>query len=285
MQFETIANVGTGLIGGSFGLALRKAGFAGRILGVSSKPSVEEAISTGAIDEGVSLQQAAETADLIYLSQTIGGILQTLNDLAGIVNPDVLITDAGSTKSVIVEKAVDLGLGGQFLGGHPMAGKEARGASAADADLFARKPYVLTPIGGTTIDTPNTCAFVKLVEKFGARILVLSPGEHDRQVAFTSHLPQLLSTALSAVIGAEFDGKLDELPFGPGLVDMTRLSQSSYDIWRDILSTNSNEIRHALDVYIDKLTLFGQNLTTSDVRKHFLCAGEIGAALRDKRPG
>jgi prephenate dehydrogenase len=285
MEFQTIAIVGTGLIGGSFGLAMRKAGFEGRILGVSSERSVAEALSAGAIDEAVSLQQATEKADLLYLSQTIGGILETIDAIAGIDRPELLITDAGSTKRAIVERAVERGLERQFLGGHPMAGKETRGAAAADAGLFAGKPYVLTPTGGTCIDTPTTCAFKNYLERFGARTLVLSPAEHDRAVAFTSHLPQLISTALSTVIGGEFNGVVDELPFGPGLVDMTRLSQSSYEVWRDILSTNSKEIRHALQVYIDKLTLFGQNLTTSDVQKHFLCAGEIGAALRDKRPG
>ncbi len=285
MGFETIAIVGTGLIGGSFGLAMRKAGFAGRILGVSSNRSIAEALTAGAIDEGVALGQAVEAADLIYLSQTIGGILETIDRIAGSVRPEVLITDAGSTKSVIVERAIERGLGRQFLGGHPMAGKEARGAAAAEADLFVGKPYVVTPVNHADIDTPTQCVFLSWLKKFGTRVLVLSPEEHDHAVAFTSHLPQLLSTALSTVIAGEFGESADTLPFGPGLLDMTRLSQSSYDIWHDILSTNSKEVRHVLQVYIDKLTLFRQNLTTSDVQKHFLCAGVLAAALRDKRPG
>jgi len=285
MAFQTIAIVGTGLIGGSFGLAMRKAGFTGRILGVSSERSIAEAFSAGAIDEGVSLQKAVGTADLLYLSQTIGGILETIDRIAEIGRPDVFITDAGSTKTAIVERAAARNLGGQFLGGHPMAGKEARGAAAAEAGLFAGKPYVVTPADGASVNTPTACAFVSWLERFGARILPMSPEAHDHAVAFTSHLPQLLSTALSAVIAGEFGNTVDTVPFGSGLLDMTRLSQSSYEVWHDILETNSKEVRHAIQVYIDKLTLFRQNLTTSHVQEHFLCAGEIAAALRDKRSG
>jgi prephenate dehydrogenase len=284
MEFQTIAIAGTGLIGGSFGLALRKAGFRGSIVGISSPRSIAEAQSVGAIDRGVSLEEALATADLLYLSQTISGILATLDRVAGSVRPEMLITDAGSTKGAIVERAVQRNLGAQFLGGHPMAGKETRGAAGADPDLFRDRPYVLTPSPSVSSDTPSVCALSDWLGRIGARVQVMSPGEHDHAVAFSSHLPQLLSTALSTVIAGEYEGKINDLPFGPGLLDMTRLSQSSYDIWRDILETNSVEVRHALEVYIDRLTFFRQNLTTSDVLKHFMCAAEVAAALRRKRP-
>lgn len=283
MAFQTIAIVGTGLIGGSFGLAMRKAGFAGRILGVSSERSLAEALAAGAIEQGATLREAVETADLLYLSQPISGILETIDRIAEMARPGLFITDAGSTKTAIVDRAAQRNLTNQFLGGHPLAGKEVRGAGAADPDLFRGKPYVLTLSDSAALHTPDACGFIWWLEKFGARVLALSPGEHDRAVAFTSHLPQLMSTVLSSVIGGEFNAKTDNLPFGPGLVDMTRLSQSSYDMWRDILATNSKEIRHALDVYIDKLTYFRQNLTTSDVQEHFSYGARIAAAIRDKR--
>jgi len=283
MPFQTIAIVGTGLIGGSFGLAMRKAGFAGRFLGVSSDRSIAEASVAGAIDEGVSLPQAVEADELLYLSQTIEGILESIDRIAEMAHPGLFITDAGSTKSVIVERAVQRNLGGKFLGGHPMAGKEVRGAAAGDADLFRGKPYVVTPSDGGVFHTPQGCEFVEWLKRFGTRVLVLSPSEHDHAVAFSSHLPQLISTALSDVIGREFGANTGNLPYGPGLTDMTRLAQSSYDVWHAILDTNSKEVRHALDVYIDKLTYFRENLTTSEVQDHFSYAAQIAAAIRDKR--
>src|SRR4029077_16762109 len=119
-----------------------------------------------------------------------------------------------------------------FLGGHPMAGKELRGAAAADADLFRGRPWVLT----SDLDHP----FRKWVAAFGAREIVLDPAQHDRLVAWGSHLPQLTSTAPAAVIGAQ--APQAAAVAGPGLMDATRLAMSSFDLWRDILATNNTEI-------------------------------------------
>ena len=139
-----VAIVGVGLIGGSFGLALRKAGFPGSIVGVSSPRSLEPALERGAIDRGATLEEAASTADLVFLSQPISGILETLRKLGPMVRRDTLVTDAGSTKQAIAEEARRSLTTGSFLGGHPMAGKESRGAGAADAELFRGRPWVLS---------------------------------------------------------------------------------------------------------------------------------------------
>src|SRR5450755_4043809 len=133
---DTVAIIGVGLIGGSFGLALKQAGFRGTILGVSSEATIRAAIERGAIDRGATLEQAARAADLLYLAQPIGRILDTLHHLDPLVRPEALITDAGSTKHAIVTAAQKLVHRCQFLGGHPLAGKEKRGAAEADADLF-----------------------------------------------------------------------------------------------------------------------------------------------------
>jgi prephenate dehydrogenase len=280
---QTVAIVGVGLIGGSFALALRQAGFTGRILGVSSPQTLDKALRAAVIDAGVTLEEAAAQADLIYLSQPINGILDTIERLAPIVRPGTFVTDAGSTKSEIVAQASRFLPVNAFLGGHPMAGKETRGVEVADPDLFRSRPYVLTPVIEQTLNTPAAREFVSWIEKVGANTLVLPAGEHDRMVAFVSHLPQLASTALAAIIAREFRHTAGALPSGPGLADMTRLALSPFEIWHDILVTNRTAIGHALQVYIDKLTDFRENLTTSALSREFDVAAEGAAKARGKR--
>jgi prephenate dehydrogenase len=227
---QRVAIVGVGLIGASFGLALRKAGFGGTIAGVSSVRSIAAARDRGAIDCGVSLEEAAGSSDLIFLSQPIYGIIETLKQLGPLVSGGVLVTDAGSTKSTIGQVADECLNRCLFVGGHPMAGKEQRGAEAADADLFRGRPWVLT----SQCDHPVEVEFRGWLGKIGARIVILDAATHDRLVAWSSHLPQLASTALAAALH-------DQQPMaatvaGPGLTDMTRLAMSSYDLWRDILA-------------------------------------------------
>jgi prephenate dehydrogenase len=246
-EMQRVAIVGVGLIGASFGLALRKAGFTGPIVGVSSPRSIAAARERGAIDVGSTLENAAASSDLIFLSQPISGIIETLKLLGPLVRHDTLITDAGSTKTAIQEAARQSLRKGLFVGGHPMAGKEQRGAEAADADLFRDRPWILTSHDDRLVEVE----FRAWLEKIGARIKVLDAAVHDRLVAWSSHLPQLASTALAAALH-------DLQPMaatvaGPGLADMTRLAMSSYDLWRDILDTNRTEIAAALDAYIAKL--------------------------------
>src|SRR5450432_2944248 len=196
---NTVAIFGVGLIGGSFALALRKAGFSGRIIGVSSPPTIRRALELGVIDEGVPAQEAAQAADLIYLAQPILRIVEILPELEHWVHPEALVTDAGSTKSAIVERAGAISRC-QFLGGHPMAGREQRGVEAADPGLFRGRPYVLTPRSEAELHTPQARDFVDWIERIGAFTVILSPAEHDRIVAYTSHLPQLASTGLAALL-------------------------------------------------------------------------------------
>ncbi|HEU5020295.1 MAG TPA: prephenate dehydrogenase/arogenate dehydrogenase family protein [Bryobacteraceae bacterium] len=260
-----IAIAGVGLIGASFGLALRKAGFTGAIVGVSSPRSIEAAIKRGAIDSGAPLEQAAAQADLIFLSQPISGILETLKHLDPLVKPGALVTDAGSTKGAICDTAAAHLYRATFVGGHPMAGKEQRGAEAADADLFRGRPWILT--------NSTAAEFRGWLEKIGAQIRILDAATHDRLVAWSSHLPQLASTALAAAIQNQQPGATAVA--GPGLVDMTRLALSSYDLWRDILDTNQTEVAAALDAYIAKLqTLRGH------FEKEFSAGAELARALR-----
>lgn len=279
---DTIAIAGVGLIGGSFGLALRKAGFRGRILGISSPATIARAMEVRAIDQGVSLEDGLQSADVLYLAQPIGVILETLERVGALLARDIFITDAGSTKRTIVERAANHLKRGQFLGGHPIAGKEQRGVVAADPDLFRGRPYVLTPQKQDALHTPAAREFIAWLGRIGSDVVVMSTASHDRMLAVTSHLPQLASTALGAVIASEFGGNEQFIPAGPGLRDMTRLAASSYDIWGDILSTNTDEVRHALEVYIDKLTNFRDNLTSSTLVRDFTSAAEAAGRLRGR---
>ncbi len=273
---DTVAIVGVGLIGGSFALALKRAGFGGRVIGVSSPPVVAAALERGVIDEALPLADAAARADLIYLAQPIGRILDTLRRLDAVVRRDALVTDAGSTKREIVAAASMHLRHCRFLGGHPMAGKEKRGVEEAEADLFEGRTYVLTPLTPTDLD-PD---FVEWVTRIGAVPVILDPAEHDRVVSLTSHLPQLASTALAATLAHHLDAHLDVS--GPGLADTTRLALSSYDLWRDILATNSAEIERALNAYIAELEHMRDNLRTRSLEDEFVNAASLARRLRNR---
>jgi prephenate dehydrogenase len=277
---DTVAIVGVGLIGGSFGLALKEAGFRGTILGVSSEASVRVALERGAIDRGATLEQSARQADLLYLAQPIGRILDCLHHLDPLVRPDALVTDAGSTKHTIVTEARKLIRRCQFLGGHPLAGKETRGVAEADASLFAGRAYALTPASPEELNTPAAKAFVEWVERIGARTVVLGAAEHDRLVSFTSHLPQMASTALAATIAENLTAPEDLQLAGPGLIDSTRLALSPYELWRDILATNTEPIEQALTAYIGKLEQLRENLRTRGAQEEFARAAELARRVR-----
>jgi prephenate dehydrogenase len=278
-----VAIVGTGLIGASFGLALRQAGFAGAITGVSAPGAIADAVAAGAIDRGASLEEAIPQADLVFLSQTIGRILDTLRHLDPLLRPGALVTDAGSTKCEIVDLARQNIARAQFLGGHPMAGKEKRGALAADGELFRGRTWILTPDEPAELETSGAVEFRGWLERIGARIRVFDADEHDRVVSLTSHLAQLASTALAATVSDKLGGppRLDAA--GPGLEDMTRLALGSYEIWRDILATNSDHIERALSVYIQKLEHMRENLRTRQLQEEFERGAALAARLRAPR--
>jgi prephenate dehydrogenase len=262
---RSIAIIGVGLIGSSFALALRKAGFNGPIIGVSSERSIEAGIKAGAIDRGVTLEIAALDCDLIYLSQPIEQILVTLQLLGGLVKPGCLVTDAGSTKKMIAAKAAEHLPPASFLGGHPMAGKETRGAETADADLFRNRPYIITGFDSTN---PQTVDFRCWLHAIGTDVIEMTPEQHDQTVALTSHLPQLLSTALAATLASEQSHAVSTI-FGPALIDMTRLALSPADVWMSVLETNSNAIKKALDAFEKTLMRLRDNLECGEVAHVF----------------
>ena len=235
--------VGTGLLGSSFGLAAKQAKSFTRVIGVSSPAVVEKALAVGAIDEAMPIEKALPQADLVLLAQPVRRILKLIETLDPMLKQGALVTDVGSTKVEICAAAAKYITRARFVGGHPMAGREVRGPEGASADLFIGRPWVLT------VDHPD---LAELISTFGARPVLLSAEAHDRMVACSSHLPQLLSTALASML----NGRDLKPVAGPGLIDMTRLALSSYELWEDILATNASNVDDALAGMIGELEQF-----------------------------
>jgi prephenate dehydrogenase len=160
-----------------------------------------------------------------------------------------------------------------------MAGREKRGVEAAEAGLFRGRPYVLTPRSDAELRSPQVRDFIGWIERIGAFTVILTPAEHDQIVAYTSHLPQLASTGLAALLEGRSEPKSGV--FGPALVDSTRLALSSFDIWGDIMETNREAIRTALRSYIAKLEEFSQGLEAGPMQQEFCRAAKFASQLRD----
>jgi prephenate dehydrogenase len=278
--------LGTGLIGGSFALALRKYTKEMHISGWDRADVVRAAHSRGAIDEAFSseLAPALRGADLIYIALPIGVTLDLLPEIARRAPAHALVTDACSTKVRITQAAEQLFPSGNslfFLGGHPMAGRELAGIDHADAELFRGNTYAL--IGASSLqEDPRVSAFVKILEKIGARPLWLGAQQHDYGVSLASHLPQLAAVALASFL---YD-RLDEngLPItlaGPGLRDSLRLAGSSYSTWRDIVLTNQEVLSAALDLFARRLDDLREKLASRELEGDFDAANELYRLLHN----
>jgi prephenate dehydrogenase len=256
-RWDRVTVVGCGLVGASFALALKRAGACGRVAGWDADPAaLEEALRLGAIDEvdeafdGNGVSQS----DLFYLATPVGQIVEFLRAGGPHVRAGAVVTDAGSTKVEICRAAGSrTERAWRFVGGHPVAGSHLRGPAHARADLFEGAPYVLTPPEDGS-DPSALDAVTEILRLLGARVRLMPAGEHDRALARLSHLPQLVSCALSATAGEDLEaGELSALA-GPGYRDMTRLAMSPWAVWQDILATNSGEVADALDTLILKLS-------------------------------
>ena len=274
---HSIAIVGVGLIGASFGLAIQEAGFRGDVIGVSSPGALEAGLATGAITRTASLSEAAACVALIYLAQPVDRILKTIETLARLVKPGTLVTDAGSTKLAIVSKAAEHLPNIEFLGGHPMAGKEQRGAEAAAADLFRGHTYVLTPHAAASSVSND---FRRWLQQMGTHIVELEPAHHDWTVAFSSHLPQVLSTVLAITLAAEKNAEFPAVS-GTGLRDMCRLAHSSPELWESILNTNKAPVLAAIRSYAAVLDDLHTNIESGNVVKLFQLGMDWANQIRD----
>jgi prephenate dehydrogenase len=284
--FRRVTIVGLGLLGGSWGLALRKAGFAGRIVGYARRAETrEQALGEGAVDEGFAdATEAVHGADLVILATPVAVILDHLLRLQPHLSRRALITDVGSTKRRICERAAELyAQQPLFLGGHPMAGKERSGLENADAGLFENARYVLTPVKPEHSGDDRVQAFRALVVSIGARPLTSDPATHDLAVAYLSHLPQLLSSGLASLIEEKHTaGGLSLELAASGFRDVTRLADSPYSVWRDICLTNTENIQMALDALIQKLESIKVHLGDRELQREFLAAQRLRDKLRER---
>ena len=286
-----VAILGTGLIGGSFALALRKNLRDIHISAWDRPEVVREPQVRRAFDETFSgnLGRALEKADLIYIALPIAVTLDILSEIASHAPASALVTDACSTKQRIMEEAAQRFQGTTdsaiFLGGHPMAGKELSGIAAADEELFRGHTYALIAEGDAiatpTASEPRIAAFVKILEKIGAQPLWIGAQQHDYAVGLASHLPQLTAVALAAFL---YD-RLDEngLPItlaGPGLRDTLRLAGSPYSTWRDIVLTNRELLSASLDLFARRLDDLRERLASRDLEADFESANELYKLLR-----
>jgi prephenate dehydrogenase len=280
-----VAIVGLGLLGGSWGLALKKAGFTGRIVGYARRAETrEQALREGAVDEVCAdVNEAVRGADLVILATPVAVILDHLVRLQLHLSPQALITDVGSTKRRICEQAAEhYAQQPLFLGGHPMAGKERSGIENADARLFENARYVLTPLKPEHSGDPRVQAFRALVVAIGARPLTSDPATHDQAVAYLSHLPQLLSSGLASLIEEKnTDQGLGLELAATGFRDVTRLADSPYSVWRDICLTNTENIQMALDALIQKLESIRLHLGDRELEQEFLAAHRLRDKLRE----
>jgi prephenate dehydrogenase len=249
--FARVGIVGLGLIGGSIGLATRRAWPDAEIIGVDpDATAASEAVACGATHRAASDITDVRDADLVVLAAPVRANLRALDLVRRHVARAAIVTDVGSTKRVIVDAARSPGPPVAFVGGHPLAGGARGGIAHARADLFAGRPWVFTPDGEDAAAVARVEAFVSA---FGARPQRMTAEEHDRVMACVSHLPQLVSSALMHVAGRGA-GEAGLALAGQGLADTTRLAASPTDIWRDIYDTNADHIRPALLELIATLT-------------------------------
>ncbi len=277
--FKRAAILGTGLIGGSFGLALKKAFPAVRIAGWDKETVIREAQARGAIHEPFfgDLAAALAGADLVYVSLPISVTLDVLPEIARCAAPGALVTDACSTKVRICRLAADcFKSGASFLGGHPMTGKEISGIAHADAEIFRGARYAIISVEASIGKDPRAAAFAALVKAIGAEPVWLDAETHDWAVAIVSHLPQLLSVALAGVVQEETDETgLPVSLAGPGLRDLLRLAGSPYAMWRDVALTNTENISRALDRLGRAIEDLRSRLTSRELETEFDTANEL----------
>jgi prephenate dehydrogenase len=270
--FGRVAIAGIGLIGGSIALAIRDRWPSAHVIGIDTPSVLAHARGSGAIDEGVPSMRVVEDADLIVLAAPVRQNARLLTEISPRVLDAAVVTDVGGTKRDIVVAARRLPPSTRFVGGHPIGGAERGGFGFARRDLFQSRPWILTPLpGGESKALERLRAFVQAL---GARPVVMEAAEHDRVMAFVSHLPQLAASALMDAVGGAV-AKDGLAVAGRGLMDTTRLASSPADVWRDICATNADAISGALDQLIDRL-----NDLRADLHRGEALAAVFGGASR-----
>ena len=231
-------------MGGSFALALKRAGLVRRVIGFSPSPATRErALDMGVIDAvALSAEQAAQGSDLVLLAVPVAATQNTLATLVGALSPSALLMDVGSTKRDVVQAAA-LALGDKlatFVPAHPIAGKEVAGVAHADVDLYTGCQVILTPTEHT--GTTQLAQAQALWAALGAHVRTMSALEHDSAFAAVSHLPHMLAFAAMNAVNAQAQAAQFLSLAGPGFRDFTRIAASDPAVWRDILHANRDQL-------------------------------------------
>ena len=265
-MFEQLGLIGCGLMGGSFALALKRAGLVKRVVGYSKSPSTtERARQMGVIDvEAPSALLAVSGADIVLLAVPVSATEATFKAIRHLITPNTLIMDVGSTKRDVVDAArrVLRDHLGCFVPAHPITGKEVSGVEHADADLYSGKQVILTPIERTYTAQLNKASH--LWTALGCKVIQMSPQAHDAAYAAVSHLPHLIAFALMNSISGQAQGA-DYLSLaGPGFRDFTRIAASDPKMWRDILVANREELLAQSKIFQQTLHAFEKMISHSD---------------------
>ena len=266
MKFEKVALIGCGLMGGSFALAAKRAGWAPFIVGYSaSESSRQKALGMGVIDLAVNnIEQAVQGADLVLLAVPVKATQACFQAIAPALKPDALLMDVGSTKSAIVAAALNT-LGdklGCFVPVHPIAGKEVAGVEHSDADLYKDRALIVTPMassGATQVQLAK-----QVWKSLGSYITELTPAAHDAAFAAVSHLPHVLSYAIIRGIFQQNNGPELLALGGPGFRDFSRIAASDPVVWRDILSTNREQVLLQIGHFKNALNEFENAIQSND---------------------
>jgi len=245
MNFNYIAIVGIGLMGGSFALALKKHGYKGRIIGIGRRVSnLKRAKNMGIIDEyTTNPKSGVKNADLVFLCTPVGQFEGIIDNIKDFLKQGAIVSDLGSVKSHLVKVLHSkMPRGVHFVGAHPIAGRESSGLNGASSDLFTGAKCIITPVEGTNARALATIK--KIWRSIGAIPVIMNPDEHDMIYAAVSHLPHVIAYSLVNTIT---DLRHDLLKFsGKGFRDMTRIALSSTEIWRDICMFNRKELLRML---------------------------------------
>ncbi len=266
-MFEQLGLIGCGLMGGSFALALKKAGLVKRVVGYSKSPSTtERARQMGVIDvEAPSALMAVSGADIVLLAVPVSATEASFKAIKHLITPSMLIMDVGSTKRDVVDasRRVLKEHAGVFVAAHPITGKEVSGVEHADASLYFGKQVILTPTERTQVVQLKKA--VDLWTALGCQVLQMSPEAHDAAYAAVSHLPHLIAFALMNAISDQPNGK-DYLSLaGPGFRDFTRIAASDAHMWRDVLMANRQELLAQSKLFQKAMMNLEQMITRDEV--------------------
>jgi prephenate dehydrogenase len=282
---QRVAIIGLGLMGGSLALALRRDGLAAHIVGCGRQELQRRAMEMSAIDSGTTDPvESVAGCDFVFLCAPVENSIALLRRIAPHLRPGALVTDVGSTKSAFAAAAREIfgdTANASVLPGHPLAGREVSGLEHAVADLYAGCVWVLTPLAGEAAPLPSHRTLQAALQAIGARVLFTDPEEHDRTLAYTSHLPQMLSTVLALTLEQAFGAGNPSLQIhAGGLRDMLRLARSEPSMWEQIATSNRINIAEALQRMEAELRALRESLGSPDFRTRFEQAREFAKFMK-----